>query len=216
LPTQLGSSSNSAEERYSNETIKTYPEPAGSLPVELLSFQVYIEGKSAIVSWTTSKEINNDYFTIEKSVDGINFYPFEKVAGAGTSATNVNYSIEDQKPIEGTSYYRIRQTDLNGSFSYSQLVPVFFNRKNTELIISPNPIRGNNLDFFLKGFDENEKAVVTVIDIESKEKISKTIDVSANEPSFYSFSLKNKINKGIYFLHIKTYSENLYKKFIVE
>jgi len=74
--------------------------------------------------WVTSNEINNDYFTIEKSNDGINFEIVEIILGAGNSDILLEYSFVDKNPINGISYYRLKQTDFDGKFEYSDIISV--------------------------------------------------------------------------------------------
>jgi hypothetical protein len=86
------------------------------LPIVLLSFEAEPVGNTVLVSWTTSSEINNDYFTIERSVDAVNYASIGTVNGAGNSNTTNNYTFTDVQPMMGISYYRLRQTDFNGDF----------------------------------------------------------------------------------------------------
>ena len=64
------------------------------------------------LNWITSSEINNDYFTLQKSKDGLNWIDFAKQEGAGNSNTTISYQDSDYHPYSGTSYYRLKQTDL--------------------------------------------------------------------------------------------------------
>ena len=84
------------------------------LPIELLSFDVEAVGRTVVVNWVTLTEKNNDYFTIERSVDGINFTPVGKVFSEGNSLNEVAYSFTDSKALSGVSYYRLTQTDFDG------------------------------------------------------------------------------------------------------
>jgi hypothetical protein len=84
------------------------------LPIVLLSFEAEPVGNTVLVSWTTSSEINNDYFTIERSVDAVNYASIGTVNGAGNSNSTNNYTFTDVQPMMGISYYRLRQTDFNG------------------------------------------------------------------------------------------------------
>lgn len=86
------------------------------LPIELLSFDAEPVGNTVLVSWTTASEINNDFFTIERSVDASIFTPIGTVNGAGNSSSTRSYSFVDVQPMMGVSYYRLRQTDFNGDF----------------------------------------------------------------------------------------------------
>jgi hypothetical protein len=95
------------------------------LPIELLEFDAKaIHNAQVKCYWTTASEINNDYFTVEKSKDGINFESIADVDGAGNSNALLNYHHIDKNPFSGLSYYRLKQTDFNGDFSYSKKVPV--------------------------------------------------------------------------------------------
>ena len=86
------------------------------LPIQLLTFEAEPVGNTVLVSWTTASEINNDYFTIERSVDAVNYAPIGTVDGAGNSNTSRSYTYTDIQPMMGISYYRLRQTDFNGDF----------------------------------------------------------------------------------------------------
>ena len=77
-----------------------------------------------ILNWTTASELNNDYFTIERSKDAVEFQPIKFVEGAGNSNSILNYEIIDVNPFLGTSYYRLKQTDFNGKYSFSNIVSV--------------------------------------------------------------------------------------------
>ncbi len=109
------------------------------LPIELISFNAVEKGEVVDLSWETASEIDNDYFTIEKSNDGVNFNAFDKVLGAGNSAQNIEYSAIDKRPLKGDSYYRLKQTDFNGKFTYSAIEKVNFDASNV-ISIYPNPV----------------------------------------------------------------------------
>ena len=89
------------------------------LPIELLSFEAICNNNSVNLLWSTASEKNNDYFTIERSSDGITFQTVLTVKGAGNSNQVINYSAIDEKPIDGIAYYRLKQTDYDGKFEYS-------------------------------------------------------------------------------------------------
>ena len=127
------------------------------LPIELLSFTGKNQDDKNILSWTTASETNNDYFTLEKSSDANIFQPIAKIQGAGNSTTILNYSFTDESPLSfgahqpvlsevegGVRYYRLKQTDFNGAFSYSKTIAINSNLKNVnDLLIYPNPAQNN-------------------------------------------------------------------------
>ena len=120
-------------------TIGSTNPPASPLPIELLSFSGTCNENVSTLKWLTATETNNDYFTIERSLDGINYELIGVLDGAGNSLQTLNYSFLDTKPVEGTSYYRLKQTDFNGDFKYSKIITVNCTNKQLEVSIYPNP-----------------------------------------------------------------------------
>lgn len=111
------------------------------LPITLLSFiAVYNPDENTVdLTWYTAAEINNDYFTIERSHDGLEFSPIGYRAGAGYSNTLLRYDFEDEQPLPGISYYRLKQTDFDGTFDYSPIVAVQIKVFLPNLTVYPNP-----------------------------------------------------------------------------
>lgn len=115
---------------------------SSSLPVELLRFDVSKNDQSVICNWETASELNCDYFTIERSSNGIDFSPIGQMDGAGTSNQPHTYTLYDSSPIsEGVSYYRLTQTDFDGTITYSETKSVNFSA-NSDITIAPNPSNG--------------------------------------------------------------------------
>jgi hypothetical protein len=93
----------------------------GTLPIELVSFDAgKNEEQRVTLTWVTASEINNNFFTIERSKNGFDFVPILNIPGAGNSTSTLHYSIEDENPLEGDNYYRLKQTDYDGAFTYSE------------------------------------------------------------------------------------------------
>ena len=109
------------------------------LPVELISFNAKLNNNVVDLTWQTASEINNDYFTLEKSKDGINWLAFAEQPGAGNSNTTINYVDIDYTPFQGVSYYRLKQTDFNGVFEYSKTVSI--NNNGSDISVYPNPVK---------------------------------------------------------------------------
>lgn len=110
------------------------------LPITLLYFNGLNEHSYNSFSWSTATEINNDYFTLEKTTDAVNFTTVVKTNGAGNSNIPLIYSIIDYHPTEGLSYYRLKQTDFDGEYSYSKLVAIDVpNQLRGSFNIYPNP-----------------------------------------------------------------------------
>lgn len=94
------------------------------LPVEFLSFDVSKKDRSSYISFITASETNNDYFTIERSTDGRDFEAIGEIKGAGNSTEQISYTFIDENPLSGVNYYRIKQTDFDGKYSYSDVKAV--------------------------------------------------------------------------------------------
>ncbi len=109
-----------------------------ALPIELLYFTAIKEKRYVKLTWETQTEINNDYFIIQRSKNGYDFEDIGKVDGAGNSALPVQYVYYDKHPYQGFSYYRLKQVDFNGDFSFSNIEDVYF--ETIEILdIYPNP-----------------------------------------------------------------------------
>ncbi|HTF02895.1 MAG TPA: T9SS type A sorting domain-containing protein, partial [Bacteroidia bacterium] len=111
------------------------------LPVSLISFAGKNENGKNILEWQTASETNNDYFTLERSDDGLLFSPVARVDGAGTVSQANSYSaIDDYAGHSAVTYYRLRQTDLNGAYEYvGGIVAVYAEPLRSEIIISVSP-----------------------------------------------------------------------------
>lgn len=117
---------------------------ASPLPIELLFFDVQLNDyEEAILKWATSSETNNDYFSIERSTDGKAWQEIGQVLGAGSSTSTIYYDFIDRHPTSGYTYYRLKQTDFDQRFSYSDIRLVHINNtKDTALLAYPNPSNG--------------------------------------------------------------------------
>jgi fibronectin-binding autotransporter adhesin len=111
------------------------------LPVKLLNFDGKLNARNEVeLEWKTATEINNDYFTVERSRDGFVFEPVLNVDGSGNSSSVISYEAVDARPFLGVSYYRLKQVDLNGKAEYSQTIVVVFNRQDpAAMLVYPNP-----------------------------------------------------------------------------
>jgi hypothetical protein len=107
------------------------------LPVELLSFTATKKNGTVVLNWATASEKNNNKFIIERSSDGINWVAVGEVIGIGNTSSITNYTFTDLDPLDGISYYHLRQIDVNGSSSISW--PVVVLTSNQQVSVSPNP-----------------------------------------------------------------------------
>ncbi len=111
------------------------------LPIELLDFTAEPINRSVKTEWTTASEKNNNYFTVERSKDGENWEGVAAIPGAGNSSSLKNYSAIDEDPYSGRSFYRLKQTDFDGQWTYSSIETVFI-EPSINMEIYPNPSNG--------------------------------------------------------------------------
>jgi len=179
-----------------------------SLPIELSAFNISKTDEAVVITWTTASEINNDYFTLERSVDGVNWIAIQVIKGAGTS-TNINeYSYIDENPSQGVNYYRLIQTDNNGDIEYFKSKSVEFSRKNKiDFVVYPKLANDViNIDINSK---ENKLFELTILNSlgqiiipETEIQYKNSIDVLYLKPGVYYISL-SKDNSVYYSQFIK-------------
>ena len=92
------------------------------LPIELISFTGHEEDDHNLLEWQTATEIDNDYFIIERSLNGGTWDSIATVDGAGSSTQVVDYNFRDYDLYEGIAYYRLRQRDFNGTTTLSNVI----------------------------------------------------------------------------------------------
>ncbi len=180
-------------------------EGASTLPITLSYFKVTEEQGRVIISWTTDMEENNDYFSIERSADGKTFEQAATVAGAGNSTSKLVYSYTDSKALPGTSYYRLKQTDYDGKFTYSRIESVsrsasgmFANTLNIE-IVAPNPFTDN---FFMSyTLPSDGQVEVRLINMQGIVAFSEKIEGFEGQNQ-YEFYDRKGMKSGTYLLSI--------------
>jgi hypothetical protein len=101
-----------------------------TLPVELIDFKAYLKSNSIVLDWSTGSEVDNSHFVIQKSKDGINFEEVGEIDGVGNSNSLSEYTFIDREMDYSLVYYRLKQVDFNGDYSYSNIVPI-----NIDLIL---------------------------------------------------------------------------------
>lgn len=181
-----------------------------ALPIELLNFTVdAINDYQVILDWKTASETNNDFFTIERSKNGFDWENLLEIDGAGNSSTLLSYQSIDPSPYNGVSYYRLKQTDFNGQFEYSQIRSVQIDKSkstNSSVTIYPNPVAneitivGNSLELEqVKFFNVFGQDVTNRTEIINNNKSSLVIDLSS-------------LTTGLYYCKTKTTANKVYKQ----
>jgi hypothetical protein len=178
------------------------------LPIELLSFSAdVIERDKVLLKWQTASETDNDYFTIERSEDGYNWEEISTIVGAGNSNSLLSYQTKDNSPYSGISYYRLKQTDFDGQFAYSQVIAIKIKSLGNSLVsIYPNPATNH---ITIEG-NKKELNGISIYNLQGQE-IVKKIEILENNQSKKTLDLSN-LNSGIYFIKTKTTTNKLIKQ----
>jgi len=169
-----------------------------TLPVELLLFSARQAEKSVQLKWTTSSELNNDYFDVETSTNGEDFLKIGSALGNGTTNIEMNYSYLHQSPKTGINYYRLRQVDYDGQFEYSPTILHYYQiGENANLVqVYPNPVAGV-LHLETSKVDQLQLQLI-LMDMTGKVILKKKIVGSYNTSSMDL----SKLHRGQYFLKI--------------
>lgn len=180
------------------------------LPINLTEFNARVKGETVNATWTTASELNNHFFTLERSIDGIDFETAATVPSNGNSTIPTNYSTNDYNPVKGISYYRLLQTDYNGTNSYSKTISVIYGDESDLFELRPNPatdlvnVTFNSVDggpVLLKGYDITGRIIFTLKPEYQQGTNNITLDLSSYE-------------KGIYFIALITNKKILQNKII--
>lgn len=164
------------------------------LPIDLLSFNAKYNGSTVDLTWATASETNNDYFTIERSLDEENFVTIGTVKGKGRSSFENQYSIEDIEPYSGLAYYRLKQTDNNGKSEYSDLVSLNIEYEDNFFTLAPNPA----IDMTELSFYSFRNEDITVVMYDATGRLVRTVSVKSN-PGLNIISMDtHHLQKGIY------------------
>jgi hypothetical protein len=176
---------------------------ATPLPVELANFNATMLLTEVELTWETASESNNDYFSVERSDNCTSWEEITKINGAGNSTTLLTYRYMDKQPLKSASYYRLRQTDNNGQFSYSHVISI--NNSTTsasDINVYPNPTmnvvtletKHSAFDTILvyDDYGRNITSLVNFVEI-SKHKV--IIDLSNLDSGVYSIQTLNTVNR---------------------
>jgi hypothetical protein len=137
------------------------------LPVELVYFNGQKQGSSDLLEWSTQTEVNNDYFEIEASTNGLNFSRIGRVQGSGNSSQTKKYQFLNQNPLALTTYYRLKQVDYQGNFKYSKVISLSRKQEKTDVLVYPNPAQ-NDFNINIPSEFELDNASIEITDLLGK------------------------------------------------
>jgi hypothetical protein len=176
----------------------------GPLPVELVSFTADIANGKVNIDWIVASQTNNDYFNVQRSVDGYDWEDIAMVEGAGSSSQMMDYSHIDRDPYIGISYYRLKQTDYDGNFEVFEPVAVLYDIDMVELLISPNPVK-DRITISTDGMVHNDLNTIRIYDSKGTLVLHNnligvlenySINVEALVPGVYIVKSKNRKQLG--------------------
>lgn len=187
------------------------------LPIELLDF--YAEAKNGFIEikWITASEKNNDFFTLERSLDGKEFRPIGEVDGMGNSVETTYYTYEDHNPSLGVQYYQLKQTDFDGAYEYSKIIRVSYQEHMSqfEVTVFPNPV-STSYDFAVQINSSNKESSVSIsiFDMLGREHYRAIVEAESalNEIKISKASL----SAGIYIVSVQQADKITKKRIIVE
>jgi len=214
IPNCTGVTINSLCNGVSMNTTISGPGIAGStktlnnaLPIELIEFSANQNGtKNVLLNWSTATELHNEFFTVERSSDAINWEAISTIKGAGTSSSIKHYNYEDVSPNNSLNYYRLKQTDFNSSYKYSNIVYInLFEKSTSYLTLFPNPAN-QTLSVF---------GITNATDVDLINNLGQKVNINY-EMIDECIKLDTKdLIEGLYTIIVRTDSESLSSKLII-
>ena len=185
-----------------------------ALGVSLVNFKAQKDGGNVLLSWTTVAEQNNDKFVVERSNNLTEWKVVATVKGNGTSNEVHNYSTNDVNPVVGLNYYRLKQYDLDGQYTLSEIRSLQFVSGNlSALTVFPNPV--NDVINFRMNNAGASNVSVSLFNTSGKMIYQEKIE-SVEAGTFYKLNLQQKPAAGLYILNIKSGDLNENTKIVIQ
>ena len=165
---------------------------AGVIPVKLNSFSIQKLNKAVKLSWITAQEINSKEFIVERSANGTTWFVIATIPAAGNSNTMLSYTTNDNSPLNGINFYRIRQVDMDNKFDYSVTRSVLFN-SGSEVLITPNPAR-DMINIYMN--NDSRRVNIQLLDVSGK--LVRSLD---SDQSFVQITTAT-LSRGIYYVKL--------------
>lgn len=189
----------------------------GGLPIKLLSFEAVEDEGRVNLKWITATEVNNDFFTIERSQSGEEFEIMNTFQGSGNSSVTLKYLAVDHHPYAGLSYYRLKQTDYDGTFTYSDVVAVEVGAVEASITVLTNPVLNKTVTLKAKGMETQgvSKPFVMLTDRNGKTVFTQT-NLKLAGDGVSSIELPRELTPGIYFFSLFNGKTTFRSKLFVE
>jgi len=179
------------------------PEVGATFPIELIDFDVRQQEDAVALSWTTAWETNNARFEIERSTDAKHFSPIYSLSGAGNSQEPITYRAIDTQPLQGRTYYRLKQIDFDGKFAYSSIVDIEVHLQAQSFNIYPNPLNKTaTVNFELTGFNPNQPLNVSIRDLNGKILFHQKSIADASGSVYQQLHETQNLASGLYLVSV--------------
>lgn len=185
------------------------------LPVKLMSFVGNKLDNTALLNWVTASELNNDYFIVLQSTDGLNYKTVGKLKGAGNSNIKQSYNFQHNitdiiQAGNKVVYYKLIQVDFDGKRNELPIVSIALDNNQTDLEVMPNPFSNEIQVLTISG--KEEMALITIVDVNGKEVMKYNVknDIGANRHVLTTDALAT----GLYFVKVKTGDNVTVKKVV--
>lgn len=196
----------------SYSTSWTITDSSVPLPVELVSFTASVRDEVVELNWITDSELDNDFFTVQRTVNAESFQDVIRVPGNGTTTARHEYTAEDLSPIPGRWYYRLRQQDFNGTHSFSKLVAVDV-PESVARKVYPNPGTGTELSVMAAPGDVGKQAQVVIMNSQGQPLFQST--VFNVEERTIQVALPTTLSSGVYVVTLTVNNEVRRFKWVV-
>jgi hypothetical protein len=186
----------------------------GTLPIELSDFSASCNNNIATINWSTASETNNDFFTLEKSNDAEKWDVLKIVSAAGNSNSTNHYSVTDNEPYSGNTYYRLKQTDYDGAYTYSKTISLNCGSQEIELV-SVSYGENNNDVVLLLAANANDNFSFRLFDSKGQQIIAKSVMALSNGTIEIPIPSDN-LGTGIYLITLQNSEKYFGEKILLQ
>jgi concanavalin A-like lectin/glucanase superfamily protein/type IX secretion system substrate protein len=184
-------------------------ESAVVLPLDWRSFTGEIAQNKILLQWQIANSKENDHFDVERSTDAQNFSSIGTLPANNNATTaNISFSFADANPENGINYYRIKQTDVDGTYSYSKIIALTFQNSSAEIKLLSNPVQSNELTVLNNGGELIKE--INIVDVTGRLLTHKYLNT---QNSSIPIGLNN-LSRGCYFIQVNTSTKKMAMPFV--
>ncbi|MEP5613680.1 MAG: T9SS type A sorting domain-containing protein [Cyclobacteriaceae bacterium] len=196
-------------------TFDPHVDASSPLPIELISFSAENAAEGVNLNWSTATELNNDFFTIERSLDGETFTDLVEIDGAGNSSSTLSYEFTDTGVSEGIYFYRLKQTDFDGKGSYSEIIAIYHTTEvvSDQLKLYPNPVNGETFYVSTENLAHGIDFEVSILDLGGRAIKSQLLRREFNNVLSVDVS---GIENGVYVIRLRSEQGSMEAKIVID